>query len=88
MTQTDPFADLARGYDSFVDRHFLIVPSNDLDLEIKPRAIYCHVPGTVVVRDEHGTDLPYEMNWSGGLICVRAVRVLATGTTGTYYGWV
>lgn len=67
-------------------RHFQIVPSNDVDMGVRPRAIYCQTDGTIVIRDELGVDLPYNLT-AGQVLPFRGVRVLATGTTGTFYGW-
>lgn len=67
-------------------RHFQIVPSNDVDMAVKPRAIYCQADGVAVVRDSLGVDLPYAMV-AGQVLPFRGVRILATGTTGTFYGW-
>lgn len=66
-------------------RHYAITPSDSADLPVRPRAIRCNVAGTIVIRDELGTDLPYVMA-VGEVLPFRGVRVLATGTTGTYYG--
>lgn len=68
-----------------MDRHFLIVPSDTEDLPIRPKALFCEDAGTVMIRDEGGVDLPYSMNF-GDILPFRPVRVLATGTDGTFYG--
>lgn len=67
-------------------RHFQIAPSNSADLPTRPKAIYCQADGTIVCRDDLGVDLPYAMT-AGQILPLRPVRVLATGTTGTFYGW-
>ena len=67
-------------------RHAAIVPSNDADLTDLPKAIYCQAAGTIVIRDEAGVDLPYAMT-QGQFLPFRGTRIMATGTTGTYYGW-
>lgn len=67
-------------------RHWQIVPSDGADLARRPLAIYCQAPGTIVVRDEAGIDLPYAMT-AGQVLPFRGIRVLATGTSGTFYGW-
>lgn len=66
--------------------HFAITPNDSADLAKIPRLIYCHVAGTIVIRDRNNVDLPYNM-LAGDKLDFRGVRVLATGTTGTYYGW-
>lgn len=72
--------------DAPADRHFLIAPSDTVDLSPIPRAIVCQAAGTITVRDGAGTDLPYTMV-VGQIMPFRGVRVLATGASGTYYGW-
>lgn len=67
-------------------RHWLIVPSDTQDLPETPRVIWCEQPGTIVIRDEAGADLPYTLE-RGQLLPFHPVRVLATGTTGTFYAW-
>lgn len=86
MSQIDPFASFANAPTSCADDHFAITPDNDNDLPIKPMGIYCEGEGTIVVRDAGGVDLPYTMV-AGQVLTLRPVRVLATGTTGTFYGW-
>ncbi len=83
---SDAFASYARGIADPGARHFAIVPSDSADLANRPRSIYCQVAGTIVIRDEAGTDLPYAMT-EGQILPFRGVRVLATGTGGTFYGW-
>lgn len=67
-------------------RHFAITPSNTEDMAVLPRAIYCQSAGTAQIVDSSGTVLPYTMN-AGDLLVFRGVRINATSTTGTYYGW-
>ena len=82
----DAFNSFQSGLTSPATKHFAITPDDNNDLPIRPRVIYCQADGTIVVRDEDGVDLPYTMS-SGDRIDFRGVRVLSTGTTGTYYGW-
>lgn len=67
-------------------RHWQIVPSDSMDLVRRPLAIYCQATGTIVVRDEDGVTLPYAMT-AGQILPFRGARILATGTSGTFYGW-
>lgn len=67
-------------------RHWWIVPSDTQDLPDAPRCIFCEVAGTIVIRDEAGVDLPYTL-MAGQWLPFHPVRVLATGTTGTFYAW-
>ena len=85
MTQEDRYSDLGPSSTESGRRHFLIVPNDDEDLPILPRGIWCEEDGTIVIRDETGTDLPYTL-FAGQFLGMRPVRVLATGTTGTFYG--
>jgi hypothetical protein len=66
--------------------HFAITPSNSVNFTIRPRAIYCQADGTAQIVDAAGTVLPYAMT-AGNFIPFRGVRINATGTTGTFYGW-
>jgi hypothetical protein len=80
----DIFANVANR-DNPADVHFAITPSNTVDFDIPVRAIYCVTAGTAQVVDRAGTVLPYAMN-AGDILPVRARRINATSTTGTYYG--
>ncbi len=82
----DSFADRQTGLSDVGIHHFTIAPSDSADLPVRVRAIYCKADGTITVRDEGGTDVAYPMT-AGAILPFRAVRVLATGTTGTYVGW-
>ena len=82
----DEFEAYTKGLTSPATKHFAIVPDDNADLPVLPRVIYCQMDGTIMGRDDEGVDLPYTMG-SGDRIDFRGVRVLATGTTGTYYGW-
>lgn len=66
--------------------HLAVTPSNTVDFPQVARAIYCQADGTAQVVDAEGTVLPYAMI-AGQFIPVRAVRINATGTTGTFYVW-
>lgn len=66
--------------------HWLIEPDDNADLPRLPRAIRCESAGTIVIRDKDEVDLTYTMG-VGEIIDFRGVRVLDTGTSGTFYGW-
>jgi len=68
------------------DRHFAITPSDTVNMTVQPRAIYCATDGTAQVVDAAGTVLPYVMI-AGDVLPFRGVRVNATSTTGSFYGW-
>ena len=82
----DEFESFTKGLTSPATRHFAIIPDNDNDLPLLPRVIYCQAEGTVVIRDSKGNALPYTMS-VGDRLDFRGVRVMSTGTTGTFYGW-
>jgi len=82
----DPFSSHNPKLDSPASRHFTITPSDNTDLATRPRALKVTVGGNVVVRDEGGVDITYPVV-AGEILPLRAVRVLATGTTATVVGW-
>lgn len=82
----DEFEAFTKGLNSPATRHFAILPDDAADLPILPRVIFCQTEGTIVIRDSAGTDLAYAMS-AGDRLDFRGVRVLSTGTTGTFYGW-
>lgn len=82
----DEFQSFTKGLSSPATKHFAIQPDDAADLPILPRVIFCQTEGTVMIRDSEGVDLPYTM-MAGDRLDFRGVRVLSTGTTGTYYGW-
>jgi hypothetical protein len=82
----DEFATFTKGLTSPATKHFAIIPDDTSDLPMIPRVIYCQEEGVVLIRDSEGVTLPYTMA-VGDRIDFRGVRVMATGTTGTYYGW-
>lgn len=67
--------------------HFQIVPSDTVNFESAPRALYFHTAGTAVVVDSAGTALSYT-KLAGEVLPFSGIRVNATGTTATLYGWV
>lgn len=83
---SDPFKHLSRSLESPAGSHQAITPSDTADLAIRPRVIYCHEAGTAALRDGAGTTLSYALD-AGQILPLSPVRVLATGTTATLYGW-
>lgn len=83
---SDPFQKHARGLTAPADRHFPIIPSDSVDLSIRPRVLYCTAAGTVAVRDGQGQDVTYPLD-AGQVLLFSPVRVLASGTTATVVGW-
>ena len=82
----DEFQSFTKGLTSPATKHFLIVPDDNADLPILPRAIYCEAEGTIAIQDSEGTTLSYTLG-SGERLDFRGVRVMSAGTTGTFYGW-
>ncbi len=82
----DEFKGMAKSLTSPATLHFVIMPDDANDLAILPRVIYCEAAGTLMVRDETGVVLGYSMA-TGDRLDFRGTRVMATGTSGTYYGW-
>lgn len=80
----DPFERNAPSLDSPATRHFAITATN-AELATIPRALYCTVAGTAIVRDEGGTDVTYTLA-VGDLLTFRAVQV-RSGSTATVIGW-
>jgi hypothetical protein len=68
------------------DVHFAITPSDTVNMAQQPRAIYCATDGTAQVVDAAGTVLPYVMV-QGDVLPFSGVRINATSTSGTFYGW-
>ena len=82
----DTFSNVSTGMDAPARRHFAITPSDAADLAILPRALKVTVAGNVAVRDAGNVDIIYPVV-AGEILPIRAVRVLATGTTATVVGW-
>lgn len=83
---SDPFGAHSRGLESPAACHAAIIPSDGADLPVRPRVIYCETAGTAVLRDKAGSDLSYALA-AGQILPLSPVRVLASGTTATLYGW-
>ncbi|MBP1806449.1 spike base protein, RCAP_Rcc01079 family [Rubellimicrobium aerolatum] len=82
----DNFKAHQRGLGSPGDRHRPIMPSDSLPISPRPRALWCQMAGDVVIEDIDGVQLTYAVQ-AGQVLPFRAVKVLATGTTATVYGW-
>jgi hypothetical protein len=82
----DNFGSQSTGLTSPGEAHRAVVPSDDDDLDPRPRCLKCIADGDVAVRDKNGVDITYPM-LAGELLEFRAVRVLATGTTATVVAW-
>lgn len=87
MPVSDPYKHHQTGPSSPARRHFAISPSDDLDLPIVPKAVYCEAAGALAVQDETGAVLIYTLA-QGQILPIHARRIRATGTTATVFGWV
>ncbi|MCO6381958.1 MAG: hypothetical protein JXQ91_03730 [Vannielia sp.] len=83
---TDNFAGHMRSLTTPAEVHFSITPSDGTDLPVVPRALYCNIAGTAVLRDRNGQEVSYDLA-AGQVLPFRAHRVLATGTTAGLIGW-
>lgn len=82
----DNFSTHQRGLDSPGERHFAIVPSDAQAVDPRPRALWCQTAGDLAIEDAAGTRLTYAVQ-AGQILPLRPLKVMATGTTATVYGW-
>ncbi len=66
--------------------HFVISPSDTVDLPVRPRAIYVNTAGMAVLEDNDGEAISYNLQ-AGSVLSIRPTRVLATGTTAQLIAW-
>ena len=66
--------------------HYLIAPSDEDDLPVRPRALYVNTAGTAVLQDNDGEAVSYAVA-AGTVLSIRPTRVLATGTTAQLVAW-
>ncbi len=66
--------------------HFVISPSDTVDLPVRPRAIYVNTAGMAVLEDNDGEATSYNLQ-AGSVLSIRPTRVLATGTTAQLIAW-
>ena len=83
---TDNFAGFAASLTSPGEVHYIVVPSDTVDLSPRPRALNCIGAGTVTIRDATGNDVAYPVE-VGEVLEFRAIRILATGTTAVMVAW-
>jgi hypothetical protein len=83
---SDQFQNHQRGLDSPGERHLAITPHDTDPVVPRPRALWCNAGGALVLEDAAGTALTYLVQ-PGQIIPFRAVKVRATGTTATVFGW-
>lgn len=84
---TDTFQSYTSSLESPAEYHYPITPNDSQDLPVRPRALRVGGQGSLVVRDVDGTDVTYAVQ-AGEVLSLRAVRILATGTTASdIVGW-
>ena len=66
--------------------HYLISPDDTQDLPVRPRALYVNAGGSVVLQDNDGQSVTYDVV-AGTVLSLRPTRVLATGTTAQLVAW-
>ncbi len=66
--------------------HFVISPSDTVDLPVRPRAIYVNTAGMAVLEDNDGEAISYNLQ-AGSVLSIRPTRVLAAGTTAQLIAW-
>lgn len=80
------FTDMPTELHSPGRNHFIVTPSDTLDLPHPSRGLYVNVGGTVVLRDRAGVDVSYIVA-AGASLPFCAVRVMSTGTDAVLVGW-
>ncbi len=83
---SDPFESDYVNLSSPAVSHYLISPSDVVDLPVRPRAIYVNAAGTAVLQDASGDVVSYDLA-AGTVLTLRPDRVLATGTTAQLIAW-
>ncbi|MBY5974948.1 hypothetical protein KUV28_21525 [Ferrimonas balearica] len=78
---SDPFANTSPGMTDSGRYHDDVMPDDDTDLPVIPRALYVGTGGDIVIRDAAGRDRVRKNVAAGTEIAFRGVRVMATGTT-------
>lgn len=66
--------------------HYIINPSDAVDLPVRPRAVFVNTAGTAVLQDNDGEAVSYNLT-AGAVLSIRPTRVLATGTTAQLVAW-
>lgn len=83
---SDDFQSYALGLTAPAGRHYTVVPSDTVDLPVRPRALYVEGAGNAVLSDGT-TTVTYSALVAGQVLPFRAMRVLATGTTASLVAW-
>jgi hypothetical protein len=79
----DRFTLYSQSLNSPIGFVFDVVPSDTVDLQEITRALYIGGAGNVRVAAKYGGTVTYKNVAAGQRLPIRAVRVLATGTTAT-----
>lgn len=76
----DPFKDYSESLTSPIRSADTVVPDDETDLSVLPRALYVGGAGDVAVVMAGGQTVTFTAVPAGTILPVRAQRVLATGT--------
>lgn len=82
----DRFDSYGVGTTSPATRHYAITPTDGVDLDPRPRALFVLTDGDLVIRDELDTEITYAVT-AGTILPFRAAGIESTGTTATVVGW-
>ena len=66
--------------------HYVVIPADNADLPVRPRAVYVNASGTAVLEDASGEAVSYELT-AGTVLTLRPTRVLSSGTTAQLIAW-
>ncbi len=77
----DPFEGKAHTVDAPASHAFAVTPDDANDLGVVARGLYVGAGGDVALRTPSGEDVTFSNVSGGAILPVRALRVLATGTT-------
>ena len=83
----DQFASQSKGLSSPADSHYVVVPADNTELPVKPRALYVLTSGNLTLRDEvDGSPITYPVT-AGQTLPFRPYSVDATNTDATVVAW-
>jgi len=82
----DDFNKNAAGLTAPATEHYVIVPDDDEDLPVRPRAIYVQAEGNAVLQSKSGVNVTYAVT-AGQVLTIRPTRVLEEGTTAELIAW-
>jgi hypothetical protein len=77
----DAFDAFPSQLDSPASHFYLISPSDDDRLPLRPRAVRVGVAGDVVATTADGTDVLFKGCYAGEILDIRPIQIKAEGTT-------